>query len=99
MKLVRAGLVPLVLVTGGVIIGVVVASNMGWLPTLRLRQVRIGIVAGRQIGGAQPIVVEGTVTPSVLSHHSPPSLVPRAGQPCRARRDCVPSDTANRMPA
>ena len=33
MKLVRAGLVPLVLVTGGVIIGVVVASNMGWLPT------------------------------------------------------------------
>ena len=33
MKLVRAGLVPLALVTGGIIIGVVVASNMGWLPT------------------------------------------------------------------
>ncbi|RPH80342.1 MAG: DegQ family serine endoprotease [Nitrospiraceae bacterium] len=33
MKLVRAGLVPLALVTGGIIIGIVVASNMGWLPT------------------------------------------------------------------
>src|SRR5262245_7102051 len=33
MKLVRAGLVPLALITGGVIIGIVVASNMGWLPT------------------------------------------------------------------
>jgi serine protease Do len=33
MRLVRAGLVPLALVTGGIIIGVVVASNMGWLPT------------------------------------------------------------------
>jgi len=33
MKLVRAGLVPIVLVTGGIIIGIVVASNMGWLPT------------------------------------------------------------------
>ena len=33
MKLVRAGLIPLVLVTGGIIIGIVVASNMGWLPS------------------------------------------------------------------
>ena len=33
MKLVRAGLVPLALVTGGIIVGIVVASNMGWLPT------------------------------------------------------------------
>jgi serine protease Do len=33
MKLVRAGLIPLALVTGGIIIGIVVASNMGWLPT------------------------------------------------------------------
>ncbi|HJS67555.1 MAG TPA: DegQ family serine endoprotease [Nitrospiraceae bacterium] len=33
MKLVRAGLVPIALVTGGIIIGIVVASNMGWLPT------------------------------------------------------------------
>ena len=31
MKLVRAGLVPLALITGGIIIGIVVASNMGWL--------------------------------------------------------------------
>ena len=33
MKLVRTGLVPLALVSGGIIIGIVVASNMGWLPT------------------------------------------------------------------
>ncbi len=33
MKLVRAGLVPIALVAGGIIIGIVVASNMGWLPT------------------------------------------------------------------
>ena len=33
MKLVRAWLVPVTLVAGGVIIGIVVASNMGWLPT------------------------------------------------------------------
>src|SRR5256885_142837 len=33
MKLVRAWLVPVTLVAGGIIIGVVVASNMGWLPT------------------------------------------------------------------
>ena len=33
MKLVRAWLVPFTLVTGGIIIGIVVASNMGWLPT------------------------------------------------------------------
>ena len=33
MRLVRAGLVPLALVTGGIVIGVVVASNLGWLPT------------------------------------------------------------------
>ncbi|MEK6671222.1 MAG: DegQ family serine endoprotease [Nitrospirota bacterium] len=33
MKLVRAWLVPVTLVTGGIIIGIVVASNMGWLPT------------------------------------------------------------------
>jgi serine protease Do len=33
MKLVRAGLIPIVLVIGGVIIGIVVASNMGWLPS------------------------------------------------------------------
>jgi serine protease Do len=31
MKLVRAWLVPVTLVTGGIIIGIVVASNMGWL--------------------------------------------------------------------
>ena len=33
MKLVREWLVPVTLVTGGIIIGIVVASNMGWLPT------------------------------------------------------------------
>lgn len=33
MKLIHAGLVPIALVTGGIIIGIVVASNMGWLPT------------------------------------------------------------------
>ena len=33
MKLVRSGLVPLALVTGGIIIGIVVASNMDWLPS------------------------------------------------------------------
>ena len=33
MKLVRAWLVPFALVTGGIIIGIVVASDMGWLPT------------------------------------------------------------------
>jgi serine protease Do len=33
MKLVRAWLVPVTLVAGGIIIGIVVASNMGWLPT------------------------------------------------------------------
>jgi serine protease Do len=33
MKLVRAWLVPFTLVTGGIVIGVVIASNMGWLPT------------------------------------------------------------------
>ena len=33
MRLIRAGLIPLALVTGGIIIGIVVASNMGWLPT------------------------------------------------------------------
>jgi serine protease Do len=33
MKLVRAGLIPIVLVTGGIIIGIAVASNMGWLPS------------------------------------------------------------------
>ena len=33
MKLIRAWLVPFILVTGGIVIGVVVASNMGWLPT------------------------------------------------------------------
>ncbi len=33
MKLVRAWLVPFTLVAGGIIIGIVVASNMGWLPT------------------------------------------------------------------
>jgi serine protease Do len=33
MKLVRAWLVPFTLVAGGVIIGIVVASDMGWLPT------------------------------------------------------------------
>jgi len=32
MTLVRAGLLPIALVTGGIIIGVVVASNLGWLP-------------------------------------------------------------------
>ena len=33
MKLVRAWLVPCILVTAGIVMGVVVASNMGWLPT------------------------------------------------------------------
>ena len=33
MRFTRAGLVPLALVTGGIIIGVVVASNVGWLPS------------------------------------------------------------------
>ncbi len=33
MKLVRAGLIPVVLVTGGIIIGIVVASKMDWLPS------------------------------------------------------------------
>src|SRR4051812_43746069 len=33
MKLVRAWLIPCTLVSGGIIIGIVVASNMGWLPT------------------------------------------------------------------
>ncbi|OAI49723.1 hypothetical protein AYO43_02735 [Nitrospira sp. SCGC AG-212-E16] len=33
MKLVRTWLVPCILVTGGIIIGIVVASNMGWLPS------------------------------------------------------------------
>ena len=33
MKLVRVGLFPLALVTGGIIIGIVVASNMDWLPS------------------------------------------------------------------
>jgi len=33
MKLVRAWLIPFTLVSGGIIIGIVVASNMGWLPT------------------------------------------------------------------
>jgi serine protease Do len=33
MKLVRAGLIPVVLVTGGIIIGIVVASQMDWLPS------------------------------------------------------------------
>ena len=33
MKLVRAWLVPCTLVAGGIIIGIVVASDMGWLPT------------------------------------------------------------------
>ena len=33
MKFVRAWLVPFTLVTGGIVIGVVMASNMGWLPT------------------------------------------------------------------
>ncbi len=33
MKLVRAWLVPFSLVAGGIIIGIVVASDMGWLPT------------------------------------------------------------------
>src|SRR4029077_16038384 len=33
MKLVRAWLVPVTLVTVGMVIGIVVASNMGWLPT------------------------------------------------------------------
>jgi serine protease Do len=33
MKLIRTWLLPFTLVTGGIIIGVVVASNMGWLPT------------------------------------------------------------------
>src|SRR5256712_8950890 len=33
MKLVRAWLVPFTLVTGGIIIGIMVASDMGWLPT------------------------------------------------------------------
>jgi serine protease Do len=35
MKLVRAWLVPVTLVTVGVVIGIVVASDMGWLPTGR----------------------------------------------------------------
>src|SRR5438034_1155584 len=33
MKLVRAWLVPFTLVTGGIIIGIMVAYDMGWLPT------------------------------------------------------------------
>src|SRR4029077_20588887 len=33
MKLVRAWLVPVTLVTVGMVIGIVVASDMGWLPT------------------------------------------------------------------
>jgi serine protease Do len=33
MKLVRAWLLPFTLVTGGIIIGIIVASDMGWLPT------------------------------------------------------------------
>ena len=33
MKLARAWLIPFALVSGGIIIGIVVASNMGWLPT------------------------------------------------------------------
>jgi serine protease Do len=33
MKLVRAWLVPVTLVTVGIVIGIVVASDMGWLPT------------------------------------------------------------------
>ena len=33
MKLVRAWLIPFALVSGGIVIGIVVASNMGWLPT------------------------------------------------------------------
>ena len=33
MKLVRAWLIPFTLVSGGIIIGIAVASNMGWLPT------------------------------------------------------------------
>ena len=33
MKLVRAGLIPVVLVAGGIIIGIVVASKMDWLPS------------------------------------------------------------------
>ena len=33
MKLVRAGLIPVILVTGGIIIGIVVASKMDWLPS------------------------------------------------------------------
>jgi serine protease Do len=33
MKLVRAGLIPVVLVTGGIIIGIMVASKMDWLPS------------------------------------------------------------------
>jgi serine protease Do len=33
MKLIRTWLLPFILVTGGIIIGVVVVSNMGWLPT------------------------------------------------------------------
>jgi serine protease Do len=33
MKLVRAWLVPFTLVIGGIIIGILVASDMGWLPT------------------------------------------------------------------
>src|SRR6476620_9534013 len=33
MKLVRAWLIPFTLVSGGIIIGIVVVSNMGWLPT------------------------------------------------------------------
>jgi len=33
MKLGRSWLVPLILVTVGIVIGVIVASDMGWLPT------------------------------------------------------------------
>ena len=33
MKLVRAWLVPSTLLTIGIVIGIVVASDMGWLPT------------------------------------------------------------------
>ena len=33
MKPVRAWLVPVTLVTVGMVIGIVVASDMGWLPT------------------------------------------------------------------
>ena len=33
MKLGRSWLVPFILVTVGIVIGVIVASDMGWLPT------------------------------------------------------------------